>query len=32
MIINSKISLSVEKLQKSNFEWKYSKLEDVLKN
>ena len=32
MIINSKINLSVEKLHKSNFVWKYSKLEDVLKN
>ena len=32
MIINSKITLSVDKLKRSNFVWKYTRLEDVLKN
>jgi len=32
LIINSKFTLSVEKLKKTGFIWKYSSLEDVLDN
>ena len=32
MIINSKITISADKLKRSNFVWKYNRLEDVLKN